>query len=89
MKRFIQGESRTQSTLLPVMLDDYIADTNHVGAVDVFVDDHSLGSQGFAGVAPAATGRRLTSVEPSRCPAACISRRSRIQIAHGCSPQAR
>jgi transposase len=57
MKRFIQGESRTQSTLLPAMLDDYIADTNPVRVVDVFVDELSLGSLGFAGVDPAATGR--------------------------------
>ena len=57
MKRFIQGESRTQSTLLPAMLDDYIADTNPVRVVDVFVDELALGSMGFAGVDPAVTGR--------------------------------
>ena len=33
MKRFIQGESRTQSTLLPELLDDYIAETNPVRVV--------------------------------------------------------
>lgn len=57
MKRFIQGESRTQSTLLPAVLDDYIADTNPVRVVDVFVEELALGSLGFAGVDPAATGR--------------------------------
>lgn len=57
MKRFIQGESRTQSTLLPAVLDDYIADTNPVRVVDVFVDELDLGSQGFTGVDAAATGR--------------------------------
>ena len=57
MKRFIQGESRTQSTLLPELLDDYIADTNPVRVVDVFVDELDLGQLGFEGVAPAATGR--------------------------------
>lgn len=57
MKRFIQGESRTQSTLLPEMLDDYIADTNPVRVVDVFVDELDLGQLGFEGVDPAATGR--------------------------------
>ena len=57
MKRFIQGESRIQSTLLPAVLDDYIADTNPVRVVDVFVDELDLGSLGFAGVDPAATGR--------------------------------
>lgn len=57
MKRFIQGESRTQNTLLPEMLDDYIADTNPVRVVDVFVDELDLGQLGFEGVDPAATGR--------------------------------
>ena len=57
MKRFIEGESRTQSTLLPECLDDYIAETNPVRVVDVFVDELDLGKLGFEGVEPAATGR--------------------------------
>lgn len=57
MKRFIQGESRTQSTLLPEMLDDYIADANPVRVIDVFVDELDLGTLGFEGVDPATTGR--------------------------------
>jgi transposase len=57
MKRFVQGESRTQSTLLPESLDDYVADTNPVRVVDVFVDELDLGKLGFEGVAPASTGR--------------------------------
>jgi transposase len=57
MKRFIQGESRTQSTLLPAVLDDYIAETNPVRVVDVFVDELTLGRLGFTGIEPAATGR--------------------------------
>jgi transposase len=57
MKRFIQGESRTQSILLPGDLDDYVADTNPVRVVDVFVDELDLGELGFDGVDPAATGR--------------------------------
>ena len=42
MKRFIEGECRAQSTLLPERLDDWIADDNPVRAVDAFVDlvDH-------------------------------------------------
>ncbi len=34
MKRFIQGEHRGQSTLLPESLDDYVSDTNPVRVVD-------------------------------------------------------
>ena len=57
MKRFVQGECRTQSTLLPEQLDDYVSDTNPVRVVDVFVDELDLGTLGFEGVEPAATGR--------------------------------
>ncbi len=57
MKRFIQGEDRNQGTLLPELLDDYVADTNPVRVVDVFVDELDLGQLGFDGVDPAATGR--------------------------------
>lgn len=39
MKRFIQGERRGQSTLLPESLDDYVSDTHPVRVVDVFVDE--------------------------------------------------
>ncbi len=39
MKRYIQGEERSQVTLLPECLDDYIAEDNAVRVVDVFVDE--------------------------------------------------
>lgn len=57
MKRFIEGESRTQSTLLPECLDDYIAEDNPVRAVEAFIDELDLLMLGFAGAEPAATGR--------------------------------
>src|SRR5471030_376748 len=57
MKRFIQGEHRGQSTLLPESLDDYVSDTNPVRVVDVFVDELDLVKLGFDGVIPADTGR--------------------------------
>lgn len=57
MKRFIQGEHRGQSVLLPESLDDYVADTNPVRVVDVFVDELDLARLGFEGVIPAETGR--------------------------------
>ncbi len=57
MKRFIAGEDRTQITLLPECLDDYIAEDNPIRVVEVFVDEMDLGALGFAGVDPAATGR--------------------------------
>lgn len=57
MKRFIEGESRSQITLFPECLDDYIAEDNPVRAVEAFIDGLDLGSLGFAGVAPAVSGR--------------------------------
>ena len=57
MKRFIEGEERSQVTLLPECLDDYIADDNPVRVVDVFVDELKLHKLGFEGAEPAATGR--------------------------------
>jgi transposase len=57
MKRFIQGEHRSQAILLPECLDDYITETNPVRVVDVFVDELNLAQLGFDGVNPAMTGR--------------------------------
>ncbi len=57
MKRFIEGEERSQVTLLPECLDDYIGEDNPVRVVDTFVDELRLQKLGFDGAAPAATGR--------------------------------
>src|SRR6202040_2537067 len=57
MKRFIEGEDRTQVTLLPPCLEDYVEAENPVRVVEVFVDGLDLGGLGFVGVDPAATGR--------------------------------
>jgi transposase len=57
MKRFIEGEDRSQSTLFPEHLDDYIAEDNPVRVIDVFVDELDLNELGFEGIAPEVTGR--------------------------------
>jgi transposase len=57
MKRFIQGQERTQATLLPECLDDYVGEDSTVRVVDVFVDQLDLRALGFEGADPAATGR--------------------------------
>ena len=57
MKRFVEGEDRTQVTLLPECLDDYIAEDNPVRAIDAFVEELDLKQLGFAGADAAATGR--------------------------------
>jgi transposase len=57
MKRFIEGEDRSQVTLLPECLDDYIAEDNPVRVVDAFVEELDLHGLGFDGVEPHETGR--------------------------------
>jgi transposase len=57
MKRFIQGDNRSQSTLFPELLDDYISEENEIRVIDVFVDSLDLSSLGFAGIIPKHTGR--------------------------------
>ncbi len=57
MKRCIQGSDRTQDILLPEQLDDCVTEENPVRVIDVFVDELDQAALGFAGVAPADTGR--------------------------------
>ena len=57
MKRFVEGEDRTQGVLLPEFLDDYVAEDNPVRVIDVFVDELDLRALGFEGVVPETTGR--------------------------------
>ena len=57
MKRFIEGVDRSQSTLFPDRLEDWIGEDNAVRVVDVFVDELDLCVLGFGRVAPRATGR--------------------------------
>src|SRR5215208_6245997 len=57
MTRFVVGDDRSQSTLFPERLDDYLGEDNPVRAIDVFVDELDLGKLGFRGVEPEATGR--------------------------------
>jgi transposase len=57
MKRFIEGVDRSQSTLFPERLEDFIAEDNPVRVVDVFVDQLDLRDLEFSGIDPCATGR--------------------------------
>ena len=57
MKRFIEGVDRSQSTLFPECLEDYMAEDNPVRVIDVFVEELDLGDLGFGRVEPQATGR--------------------------------
>src|SRR5678810_489726 len=57
MKRFIEGQDRSQVTLLPECLDDYLGEDNPVRVVDAFVGELNLDELGFEGAQPAVTGR--------------------------------
>ena len=46
MGRFVEGEDRSQSTLLPKRLDDYVTEDRPVRVVDVFVDNLDLATLG-------------------------------------------
>jgi len=56
MTDFIEGEARTQATLFPEALDDYITEENPVRVIDVFIDSLNLTDLGFKTI-PAITGR--------------------------------
>lgn len=57
MTRHIQGASRTQLTLLPECLDDFVVEDSAVRVIDVFVDSLNLKDLGFIGTDAAVTGR--------------------------------
>src|ERR1700716_2047518 len=50
MTRFVVGDDRSQSTLFPERLDDYLGEDNPIRAIDVFVDELDLIELGFGGV---------------------------------------
>lgn len=56
MTRFIEGLDRSQTTLLPDCVDDYVGEESPVRAIDAFIDMLDLASLGFD-VEPEVTGR--------------------------------
>ena len=57
MSRFVEGQDRSQVTLLPECLDDFVGEDNTVRVVDAFINELDMVALGFAGAAPAKTGR--------------------------------
>lgn len=57
MGRFVEGEDRSRSTLLPDRLDDYVTEDNPVRVVDAFVHNLDLTALGFERAIAQATGR--------------------------------
>ena len=56
MSGFIKGEDRTQATLFPERLDDYVTEDSPVRVIDVFIDELDLTDLGFK-TQPNDTGR--------------------------------
>ena len=57
MSGFVEGIDRSQSSLFPAQLEDYVTEDNLVRAVDGFVDGLDLGKLGFGRVVPLEKGR--------------------------------
>lgn len=57
MRRFVEGVDRSQTTLFPESLDDWVDENNPVRVIDAFVDALDLRGLGFDGIIPEATGR--------------------------------
>ena len=57
MGRFVVGEDRCQSLLLPESLDDYVGEDNPVRVIEAFIDALDLSELGFDRMIPAVTGR--------------------------------
>lgn len=58
MKRFIEGVDRSQSTLFPERLEDWVGEDNPVRVVDVFVDELDLRELGSAASSQSRQARR-------------------------------
>ena len=65
MARFVVGDDRSQSTLFPERLDEYLGEDNPVRAIDVFVDELDLAKLGLT----ASSRRRQEGrpIIPRRC----------------------
>jgi len=57
MSSHIQGQGRSQVTLFPEVLDDFVSESNPVRVIDAFVDNLDLQNLGFKRLTPKPTGR--------------------------------
>ena len=62
MKRFVEGEDRSQATLLPEYLDDYIGADNPVRVINPFVEKLTTPTISFPIIAGAGTLTTLLSL---------------------------
>jgi transposase len=63
MARFIEGVGRSQASLFPETLDDFVGEDNPVRVIDAFAEQLDLHGLGFGRAEPEATER--TAYHPS------------------------
>jgi hypothetical protein len=73
MKRFVEGVDRSQSTLFPECLEDWIVEDNPVRVIDVFVDELDLAELEFSGVDPEMTGRLYLTTRTKKMDWSCAA----------------
>lgn len=56
---FISGEDRSQITLMPDVIDDYVDDNNSVRVIEAYINSLNLANLGFANPQPHDTGRPM------------------------------
>jgi transposase len=62
--RFVEGEDRRQSFLLPELLDDYVTEDNPVRVVEAFIDELELGALASKAFSPPRQGGRPITPRP-------------------------
>ena len=67
MTSFVSGADRTQGTMFPAQLEDYVAEDNPVRVIDFFVDQLDLGQLGFGRLHANLTGRPAYHAGPFIC----------------------
>jgi transposase len=65
MVGFVEGLERSQTSLFPASLEDYVTEDNPVRAIDAFVDGIDLRKLGFTSIDPLRPGGRAITLE--RC----------------------
>ena len=64
MSGFIEGDDRSQATLFPERLDDYVAEDNAVRVIDIFIDDLDISGLSDSEVLRQEGFHRLIQLEP-------------------------
>lgn len=81
MGRFVEGSDRSQLSLLPECLEDWVDENNSVHVIEAFVAALDLSDLGFASAIAKATG--VSSVRPVEALHLRLSQSSPVEPAAG------